>query len=82
MMLIAVGVLVLIGFWLLIRSQVGIGDKQFLKSMIPHHAGALLMCEKSAITDPQIKELCKTILLGQQSEIDLMKRKLEELKTK
>jgi len=80
--LLGVGVISMIGFWLLIRSQAGIADKQFLKSMIPHHAGALLMCEKATIKDPEIKELCRTILLGQQSEIDLMKQKLQELKSK
>lgn len=80
MILIAVGGILIVGFFILIRSQALVGDRQFLKSMIPHHAGALLMCQKSSISDPEIKELCKTILLGQQSEIDLMKRKLGELK--
>lgn len=31
-------------FWLGIRQQLAIADEQFLKSMIPHHAGAILMC--------------------------------------
>lgn len=30
--------------FLFIRAQAGISDKQFLRSMIPHHAGAILMC--------------------------------------
>lgn len=80
--LLAVGGLALIGFFFLIRSQALVGDKQFLKSMIPHHAGALLMCEKASIRDPEIKELCRTILLSQQSEIDQMKQELQELKSK
>lgn len=78
--LIGLGLIALIGFWFLIRSQTAISDKQFLKSMIPHHAGALLMCQKASLKDPEIKELCRTILIGQQSEIDLMKSKLDELK--
>lgn len=75
----AVGLLALVLFWVLIRQQTAISDKQFLRSMIPHHAGALLMCEKAPIQDPQIKELCQTIISGQQAEIDLMKARLREL---
>lgn len=61
-----------------IRRQDGICDKQFLKSMIPHHASALLMCEQASIKDPEIKQLCKNIRASQQAEIDFMKRKLKE----
>jgi len=41
-----------------IRAQGLIGDRQFLRSMIPHHSGALLMCNRSAIRDAEIRELC------------------------
>lgn len=71
--LIIAGVLALGLFWTLIRQQTAINDTQFLKSMIPHHAGALLMCEKAPIQDAQIQELCRTIISGQQAEIDQMK---------
>jgi len=71
--LIVTGVLALGLFWTLIRQQTAINDTQFLKSMIPHHAGALLMCEKAPIQDAQIQELCRTIISGQQAEIDQMK---------
>jgi uncharacterized protein (DUF305 family) len=47
--------------------------------MIPHHAGAILMCEKSSAQAQQIKELCRTIISSQQSEIRQMKTLLEEL---
>jgi uncharacterized protein (DUF305 family) len=63
----------LIAFFLLIRQQTAVTDVQFLKSMIPHHAGAVLMCEKAPITDTEIKDLCKTILSSQNSEIAQMK---------
>lgn len=69
----AVSALALVGFFLLIRYQTAISDIQFLKSMIPHHAGAILMCEQASIQDPEIQELCRTIISGQQSEIDQMK---------
>ncbi len=77
--ILALGVVLLIGSFMLIRRQLLIADRQFLRSMIPHHAGAILMCEKASIEDREIKELCRTIISGQQAEIDQMKRKLDEL---
>jgi uncharacterized protein (DUF305 family) len=78
-MILAISVVALVGFFTMIRQQTAIGDKQFLRSMIPHHAGAILMCREASIRDPEIKDLCKTIVLGQQAEIDQMKAKLNEL---
>lgn len=77
--ILAVGLVVLLGSFLAIRWQVAISDRQFLRSMIPHHAGAILMCEQASIQDPEIKNLCKNIIAGQQAEIDQMKAKLEQL---
>jgi uncharacterized protein (DUF305 family) len=47
--------------------------------MIPHHASAILMCEKANLQDPEIKDLCQSIISGQQAEIDQMKAKLQEV---
>lgn len=55
------------------RTQALVGDNQFLRAMIPHHSGAVLMCEKATITDPQIKQLCSGIVAGQKAEIAQMK---------
>lgn len=63
----------------LIRAQIAITDRQFLKSMIPHHAGAILMCEEAPIEDQVIKDLCRKIVSGQQAEIEVMKAKLSAL---
>jgi len=78
-LIIAVSVLALILFSLGIRQQAAISDRQFLKSMIPHHGAAILMCEKASIHDLEIKELCRQIISSQQREIDQMKAKLNEL---
>jgi hypothetical protein len=75
----AVSLLALGLFWVFIRQQTAITDRQFLRSMIPHHAGAILMCEEAPIRDPEIKQLCEAIVSSQQSEIEQMKAKLEEL---
>ncbi len=77
--IIAASSIILIAFFIFIRQQSGVSDKQFLKSMIPHHASAILMCEKTDIEDPEIKELCVSIISSQQEEIDQMKAKLNEL---
>jgi uncharacterized protein (DUF305 family) len=77
--IVAVSLAALIAFWVLIRQQAGITDRQFLRSMIPHHASALLMCEKTSIDDPEVKLLCDEILSSQQAQIDQMKAKLDEL---
>lgn len=74
--------LALIGFYFGIRKQVGVSDRQFLKSMIPHHAGAILMCNDANITDPEIKKLCEEIVASQEKEIAQMKAKLKELDEK
>lgn len=54
------------------RNQTLVGDRQFIASMIPHHSGAILMCRKSAITDPELLTLCSEISRGQRHEIDQM----------
>jgi uncharacterized protein (DUF305 family) len=77
----AAGLVGLIVFWLATRQQVGISDRQFLRSMIPHHGGAILMCERAPIQDADIKRLCQEIISSQRSEIDRMKAKLRELST-
>jgi uncharacterized protein (DUF305 family) len=66
-------------FFVLIREQVAVGDRQFLRSMIPHHAGAILMCEQVSLQDAEIKDLCTRIINSQQQEIDQMKGILERL---
>ncbi|MEO7365596.1 MAG: DUF305 domain-containing protein [Sphingomicrobium sp.] len=55
------------------RTQALVGNDQFLRAMIPHHSGAILMCEKSTITDPEIKRLCAGIVASQKAEIAQMK---------
>ena len=68
--------------WFGIREQINVGDKQFVKGMIPHHAAAVLMSEKAKLTDPELIELQKNILETQAKEIELMKRKLKEFQNK
>jgi uncharacterized protein (DUF305 family) len=66
-------VVVFAGAFALIRTQTTIGDTAFLRSMIPHHSGAILMCREASIRDPEIKALCGRIIRSQAQEIDQMK---------
>ena len=59
-----------------IQTQAAVSNTQFLRSMIPHHSSAILMCERASITDPDIQQLCKGIISSQSQEIDQMNRLL------
>jgi hypothetical protein len=67
---------VFVAAWFGIREQAAIGDAEFLRSMIPHHSGAILMCQKAQISDGEIRALCGNIIAGQQAEIDQMEAML------
>lgn len=66
------------GAFVAVRTEPLVGNEGFLKSMIPHHSRAVLVCEESQITDPEIVELCKQIVKSQNEEIDQMKRILHD----
>lgn len=72
-LLIAIGIGAGLLFWILIRQQTAISDRQFYKSMIPHHAGAILMCEQSSVRNPEVLQLCEGIISSQRAEIAQMK---------
>ncbi len=71
-------ILTLFGSWFLIREQTLIGDRQFLRSMIPHHAGAILMCNEGSLRDARVLKLCEGIVASQTQEIADMKALLEQ----
>ncbi len=64
-------------FFFFIRKQTAITDNEFLRSMIPHHSGAILMCREASLTDPKIRELCTLIIESQQEEIKIMEELLQ-----
>jgi uncharacterized protein (DUF305 family) len=70
---------VLVSSIVLIRKQGAVSDREFLRSMIPHHSAAVLMCEEASIEDQEIQNLCRGIVSSQQSEIDWMRAKLDRM---
>lgn len=61
----------------LARTQTPIGNDQFLRSMIPHHSSAILMCNEANLTDDEIIALCGEIVEAQRREIAQMQDILE-----
>ena len=64
---------IFVGCFALIRTQTTIGDRAFLRSMIPHHSGAILMCQQAKLSDPEVVRLCGEIIKSQRQEISEMK---------
>ena len=79
LIIIFISAVVLVACFFFIRVQTAVSDRQFLKSMIPHHAAALLMVNGAKISDPEIKKLADDIISSQQKEIDFMKAKLKQM---
>lgn len=74
----AFGAVFILSFWAM-RTQALVGDAQFLRSMIPHHSGAVLMCREASIRDPEIVALCGQIEQSQKAEITQMKAILKRI---
>jgi hypothetical protein len=65
-----------------IRDQGLVGDRGFLRSMIPHHSGALTMCNRASLRDAEIRDLCfgpNGIVESQTREIKQMNGILKRL---
>ncbi len=62
-----------------IRTQAAVGDVQFVRSMIPHHSGAILMCQEARLEDAELRQLCGEIVEAQRTEIEQMKGILARL---
>lgn len=63
---------------LLLRKQLLVDDKQWLRRMISHHSTALTTTHEIYIrsTNPKLKKLAKEIIEAQEKEIQLMKSML------
>ena len=74
--------LLLVGAFWSIRAQALVNDEQFVRAMIPHHSGAITMCNRASIRDPEIRDLCfkpNGIIESQTREIEQMKAILERM---
>ena len=69
--------LVLVLSFFAMRDQSLVGDKQFIRAMIPHHSGAILMCNRAAIHDAEIRQLC----FGQDGIVSSQEREIRQMKS-
>jgi len=78
MLVFSVGIILSIGVSILLRQQLFVDDKQWLKRMISHHSTALTTSHKiyNKTSNPKLKKLAKEIIDTQENEIQLMKSML------
>ena len=78
MLVFSVGIILSIGISILLRQQLLVDDKQWLKRMISHHSTALTTSHKiyNKTCNPKLKKLAKEIIDTQEKEIQLMKSML------
>ena len=72
------GLVIVIIFFTLIRTQAFITEIQFLKGMIPHHSMAIMMSNKLEKKPNSIQHLLDQIIQTQKKEIIIMKQYLDE----
>ena len=61
------------------RSQVLVGDENFMKAMIPHHSIAINNARKADLRDPRVRYLADRITRDQVKEIAEMKMLLADI---
>ncbi|WP_158826987.1 DUF305 domain-containing protein [Mucilaginibacter lacusdianchii] len=62
-----------------VHKQVGIGDVQYMKGMIPHHSIAIMTSENAHIKDARVRKLADGIIKTQKKEIAEMKAMIDSL---
>lgn len=63
----------------LVRSQITVQDRSFLRAMIPHHSIAILTSERSRIRDVRVCELQVEIIEAQRREIAEMEWLIDDI---
>ena len=71
------GLIAVIVFFILIRTQAFITEIQYLKGMIPHHSMAIMMSKRLEKKPNSIQHLLDQIIQTQRKEIIIMKQYLE-----
>lgn len=52
---ITVSIILFISTLTLLRTQEPVGDKQWMKAMIPHHSSAIITSNNANLKDPEVK---------------------------
>jgi thiol:disulfide interchange protein len=67
------GLMVVLVFFALIRTQLFVTEVQFLRGMIPHHSMAIMMSKRLEKKPNSVQHLLDQIIQTQQKEIIIMK---------
>lgn len=79
--IIAGSVLLFIMATFLVRSQDTVGDRSYMRSMIPHHSIAILTSENAELKDVRVCELAAEIIKAQKREIQEMQWLIKDIST-
>ncbi|TNY30525.1 DUF305 domain-containing protein [Pelagovum pacificum] len=69
----ASSVIVFAGALWLVRSQVTVQDRAYMRAMIPHHSIAIMTSSRAEITDRRVRTLADDIIYAQDKEIAEMR---------
>lgn len=64
----------------LVRSQATVGDRSYMRAMIPHHSIAILTSERAQIADVRVRALADEIIRAQRREIKEMAWLIEDIR--
>lgn len=77
-MIVGASIVVFVLALVFLRNQTFIGERQYMKAMIPHHSSAILTSKNGDLQNPQVQTLSKDIIEAQEREIREMKDLLEK----
>ena len=63
----------------LVRSQVTIQDRSYMRAMIPHHSIAIMTSTRAEISDARVRKLADAIIYAQDKEIAEMRYLIAEI---
>ncbi len=66
-------IMVFAGALWLVRSQVTVQDRAYMRAMIPHHSIAVMTSTRAEISDPRVRTLADDIIYAQDKEIAQMR---------
>ncbi|MFC0159196.1 DUF305 domain-containing protein [Mameliella alba] len=77
-----IGALLVFGLTLwLVRSQVTVQDRSYMRAMIPHHSIAIMTSSRAKISDARVRTLADDIIYAQDKEIAEMRYLIADIGT-
>ncbi|MEC7794385.1 MAG: DUF305 domain-containing protein [Pseudomonadota bacterium] len=75
-----VGSIIIFGgsLWL-VRSQITVQDRSYMRAMIPHHSIAIMTSSRAEISDPRVRSLADGIVYAQDKEIAEMRFLIQDI---